>query len=116
MKTNVRHNGNVEAINSVHFLINVVASASGCVRRQSQESGDHDGHYCVCNATYCDTIPDVTKPHDHAKYTLITSSKNGLRFQVTRAAYENISPHDCEYSSEIFQCFSVIFLVFTEQH
>lgn len=38
---------------------------------------------CICNATYCDSL-DVPQPICN-KYTLITSSKSGKRFEVTTA-------------------------------
>ncbi|CAL1684507.1 unnamed protein product [Lasius platythorax] len=76
-----------------------VTSSTDCVKRRSTTSGD-DGHYCVCNAKQCDKTPDVIKPLNLAEYTLITSSKNGLRFRVSNGAFKKIEP-DCDLKSKI---------------
>lgn len=78
-----------EAINQIHFLMNIVTLTDGCIKRPSVADGDDDGHYCVCNATYCDQAPDAIKPLNPAEYILITSSKSGLRFHVSNGVFEN---------------------------
>ncbi|KAH0944899.1 hypothetical protein HN011_001420, partial [Eciton burchellii] len=62
-----------------------------CIKRRSKSRGDHDGHYCVCNATYCDKVPDAIRPLDSTGYTLITSCKSGLRFRVSNGNFENVN-------------------------
>lgn len=47
-----------------------------------------DGGVCICNETYCDTL-DVPEP-DHGEYILVTSSKDGKRFDATKG-YLNTS-------------------------
>lgn len=74
----------------------IVTSSTDCVKRRSTTRGD-DGHYCVCNAKQCDKTPDVIKPLNLAEYTLITSSKNGLRFRVSNGAFKKIEPDCGEY-------------------
>lgn len=64
-----------------------VASADGCVKRNSQHSGENDGHYCVCNATYCDGMPMIAKPLQPGVYNVITSSKSGLRFHLSQGEF-----------------------------
>ncbi|XP_020285849.1 glucosylceramidase-like isoform X1 [Pseudomyrmex gracilis] len=72
----------------VTLSIAVVAALNECVRRPSQETGQDDGHYCVCNATYCDEAPDATKPFfTSARYALITSSRSGLRFYMSNGIF-----------------------------
>ncbi|KAL6254876.1 hypothetical protein P5V15_014218 [Pogonomyrmex californicus] len=67
-----------------------IAPTTGCIRRRSQLNGDDDGHYCVCNAVYCDGAPNAVKPTNNpAKYVLITSSKSGLRFRKLSGEYSN---------------------------
>lgn len=68
-----------------------VTSSIDCVKRRSTTSGD-DGHYCVCNAKQCDQTPDAIKPLNLTEYTLITSSKNGLRFRVSNGIFKKIDP------------------------
>ncbi|XP_011634445.1 glucosylceramidase-like [Pogonomyrmex barbatus] len=66
-----------------------IAPTTGCIRRRSQLNGDDDGHYCVCNAVYCDRAPNAVKSNNPAKYVLITSSKSGLRFRKLSGEYSN---------------------------
>lgn len=42
-----------------------------------------DGYVCVCNETYCDSM-NVEKPQNFGDYVVISSSKAGQRFQVTK--------------------------------
>lgn len=69
----------------------LVASTNGCVKRRSEERGDEDGYYCVCNMLYCDEAPDVIRPLNPAKYALITSSKTGLFFHMSDGVFRNIT-------------------------
>lgn len=73
-------------------------STNGCVKRSLETTDDEDGHYCVCNATYCDTAPHVSKPRNPKRYFLITSSKSGLRFHISKKMFKNINPNNCKYS------------------
>lgn len=65
--------------------------ANGCIKRQSEENGDEDGYFCVCNAEYCDEAPDMIRPLNPAKYVLITSSKTGLFFHMSNGVFININ-------------------------
>ncbi|XP_050463921.1 lysosomal acid glucosylceramidase-like isoform X2 [Cataglyphis hispanica] len=76
-----------------------VTLSINCVKRRSTTSGD-DGHYCVCNAEQCDEAPDAIKSSNLAKYTLITSSKNGLRFRVSNGIFKNVNPNQDDYKSQ----------------
>ncbi|XP_011703009.1 PREDICTED: glucosylceramidase-like isoform X2 [Wasmannia auropunctata] len=67
-----------------------IAPTNGCLKRRSKESGDDDGYYCVCNATYCDEIPDANRPLNPAEYVLITSSKSGVFYHVSNSVFENV--------------------------
>ncbi|KAG7202136.1 hypothetical protein KM043_015822 [Ampulex compressa] len=69
--------------------------ANDCVRRKSVGSGDDDGHYCVCNATYCDSTPSLRKPLDPSKFNIVSSSKSGLRFQLSQGQFEKNVASDC---------------------
>ncbi|KAL6448955.1 hypothetical protein ACFW04_000590 [Cataglyphis niger] len=75
-----------------------VTSSINCVKRRSTTSGD-DGHYCVCNAEQCDETPDAIKSSNLAKYTLITSSKNGLRFRVSNGLFKQVNSNQ-DYKSQ----------------
>ncbi|XP_032682320.1 lysosomal acid glucosylceramidase-like [Odontomachus brunneus] len=80
-------------------IILIAVSVAGvttksCVKRRSESTGDEDGHYCVCNATYCDTTPHVFKPRNLERYFLITSNKDGLRFHVSSNIFRNFTPND----------------------
>ncbi|EZA51682.1 hypothetical protein DMN91_003573 [Ooceraea biroi] len=75
---------------AVLAAVSVNVESTGCIKRQSESRGDDDGHYCVCNATYCDEAPDAVKPPDPTGYVLITSCKSGLRFHVSSGNYDEI--------------------------
>ncbi|KAF0314616.1 Glucosylceramidase [Amphibalanus amphitrite] len=47
---------------------------------------DEDSVVCVCNATYCDTFPELTPPSG-ADVLVVTSSRGGDRFAVTSAQF-----------------------------
>ena len=53
---------------------------------------EHDSVVCACNETYCDTVPDVAPPTADAA-VLITSSRDGARFQVSSATW-SAEPRD----------------------
>ncbi|XP_036139198.1 lysosomal acid glucosylceramidase isoform X2 [Monomorium pharaonis] len=72
----------------------IITSTNGCIKRRSKENGDNDGYYCICNATYCDEIPDAIRPLNPATYILITSSKSGLLFHVSNGVYKNVEEID----------------------
>ncbi|XP_011881411.1 PREDICTED: glucosylceramidase-like [Vollenhovia emeryi] len=74
---------------SIFFAGHFLAPTNGCVKRRSEESGDHDGYYCVCNEVYCDETPDAIKPLNPSEYVLITSSKSGLFFHVSKGTFDN---------------------------
>ncbi|KAL0125251.1 hypothetical protein PUN28_004409 [Cardiocondyla obscurior] len=76
---------------TIIFIITIpviIAATNGCIKRQSNESGDDDGYYCVCNAVQCDEAPEAIKPLNPEKYVLITSSKSGLFFDVSNGVFE----------------------------
>ncbi|XP_024890942.1 glucosylceramidase-like isoform X1 [Temnothorax curvispinosus] len=84
---------------TIIFVISVavtIAPTNSCIeRRRSKENGDDDGYYCVCNAIYCDEVPDAIRPCNPAEYVLITSSKSGLFFNVSNGIYNNVEETDC---------------------
>lgn len=41
---------------------------------------------CVCNSTYCDTLPQLDELSS-GYYQLITSNKDGLRFEVSNGSF-----------------------------
>lgn len=43
---------------------------------------------CVCNATYCDTIPSPEKI-DEGQYVVYSSNKAGLRFNKVSGQFKN---------------------------
>ena len=47
---------------------------------------DEDSFVCVCNATYCDTFPELTLPSG-SDVLLVTSSRDGDRFAVSGAQF-----------------------------
>ncbi|KAK7085975.1 hypothetical protein SK128_000066 [Halocaridina rubra] len=65
----------------LYFLFLLASSsaqaATDCIPRQF----DHDSVVCVCNATYCDELGPVPWPVP-GDYSIITSSRDGLRFHV----------------------------------
>lgn len=52
---------------------------------------DEDSVVCVCNATYCDTFPELTPPSG-SDILLVTSSRDGDRFAVSSAQF---GPESC---------------------
>lgn len=57
------------------LLLSVAADAQGCVPRRFKSSSV----VCVCNATYCDGIPEIEARE--GVFVVYTSSRDGLRFQ-----------------------------------
>lgn len=51
-------------------------------------SYDFDSMVCVCNATYCDNIPQV-RPPLKGNYVWYVSSKDGLRFQRSVGSFKS---------------------------
>ncbi|TMW53582.1 hypothetical protein DOY81_001346 [Sarcophaga bullata] len=45
-----------------------------------------NGGVCVCTASYCDYLEDPT-PEDEAAFSLVSSSKAGLRFETTKGLF-----------------------------
>lgn len=43
---------------------------------------------CVCNATYCDTLPEDLSPAK-GQFISYTSNKAGLRFHIDKGAFQN---------------------------
>lgn len=60
--------------------------AESCVSRYYQEKS----FVCVCNATYCDTLPQLESLTD-GHYQMYTSNKDQLRFQKTIGSFEENS-------------------------
>lgn len=85
------------------FLVAPTKGSDCWIRRRSEESGNDDGYYCVCNAIYCDKVPRVIKPLNLSTYTLITSSKSGLFFHVSNGVFENIEKTNGKYWSYFFE-------------
>lgn len=54
---------------------------------------NHDSVVCVCNATYCDSLPPLPAPADDS-VTIVTSSSAGRRFSVSSAAWKPESRAD----------------------
>lgn len=77
-------------------MVFLVALTNGCIKRRSERSGEDDGYYCVCNASYCDEVPDAIRPLDPANYVLTTSSKSGLFFHISNGVFEN-EETNCKY-------------------
>lgn len=48
---------------------------------------DFDSVVCVCNSSYCDTIPKV-EPLLKGNYILFTSTKEGLRFKRSVGSFK----------------------------
>ncbi|KAL0125250.1 hypothetical protein PUN28_004409 [Cardiocondyla obscurior] len=97
---------------TIIFIITIpviIAATNGCIKRQSNESGDDDGYYCVCNAVQCDEAPEAIKPLNPEKYVLITSSKSGLFFDVSNGVFElkktseNSSPMIIVNRTDVYQ-------------
>lgn len=70
----------------VLILCAFLLGAAKCVYRPCQLREYTDGFVCVCNETYCDTM-DVEKPQKFGEYILITSTKAGQRFAVTKGQF-----------------------------
>lgn len=54
-----------------------------CSPRSPSTVSNTSSIYCVCNSTYCDDAPQVFRPNDRTRYTLISTSQGGLRFSVS---------------------------------
>ncbi|XP_051159839.1 uncharacterized protein LOC127280694 [Leptopilina boulardi] len=70
----------------VALLAGMMPFISGCERFSSNRG---DSLYCICDSNYCDKVPSVSKSSNNLKYTLISSSKEGLRFYVTNGTFSN---------------------------
>ncbi|XP_012257370.1 lysosomal acid glucosylceramidase-like [Athalia rosae] len=79
-------------INMRRYLLLVIlwiceaTTSSPCIHRDFGNGGT----VCVCNATYCDTNPEVAVP-EIGKFVQYTSSKDGLRLSVTQGAFTDKS-------------------------
>lgn len=49
---------------------------------------------CVCNASYCDTIPPL-KPVPNTQYVAYTTSKSGERLKQDVQSFANTSNSNC---------------------
>lgn len=70
------------------FLWSVVESAHKPCQLREYASG----YVCVCNETYCDTF-DVEKPQQFGEYIVVSSTKAGQRFAVTKGRFVRPAPH-----------------------
>ncbi|XP_018049451.1 PREDICTED: glucosylceramidase-like [Atta colombica] len=73
------------------LAVAAIESTNGCKIKRRSEFGDgsgDDGYYCVCDMTYCDEAPNVSKTTNYSKYFLITSSKSGFLFHVSNGIYK----------------------------
>lgn len=50
-----------------------------------------DGYVCVCTESYCDTM-DVEKPQKFGEYVMVTSTKDGKRFAVSKGLFTPPKP------------------------
>lgn len=65
------------------FVLNVVL----CVQKPCQLRKYPAGFVCVCNETFCDTM-DVDKPQKFGDFVLISSTKSGKRFDVSKGSFK----------------------------
>ncbi|XP_055305815.1 lysosomal acid glucosylceramidase-like [Sitodiplosis mosellana] len=65
------------------FVLNTVQ----CVLKPCQLRKYPDGYVCVCNETYCDTM-DVEKPERFGDFILVSSTKSGKRFDVSKGRFQ----------------------------
>ncbi len=71
------------------YWINNAVSAEDCIRRDYGKSS----FVCVCNATYCDTAPNVGSLAA-GQAVQITSSQNAARFLTTNLQFRRKSEHN----------------------
>lgn len=74
-------------MDSVATLVAFLAGTtliSGCERFSSNRG---DSLYCICDSNYCDKAPSISKPSDTSRYSLVSSNKDGLRFDVTNGTF-----------------------------
>ena len=62
--------------------------ASGCLKF-GKDPKISDSYYCICDSDYCDEAPSIVKTEEDLAYTMVSSNKDGLRFQVTNGTFKN---------------------------
>lgn len=65
------------------FVLNAVQ----CAQKPCQLRQYANGYVCVCNETYCDTM-EVEKPQRFGDFRLISSTKAGKRFEVSKGKFK----------------------------
>ncbi|XP_037793412.1 putative glucosylceramidase 3 [Penaeus monodon] len=85
-QTLTEHKTNMRSLCVLVALLGAAAAQVGkeCVPRNF----GFDSVACVCNATYCDEMGDVAFP-DSGFFTVITSSRDGLRFSPETMAMQD---------------------------
>lgn len=66
------------------LMISGIGTSKPCIYQSTNVGG-----ICICNETYCDTL-DVPQPNC-GEYILVTSSKNGKRFETIMANIDSVS-------------------------
>lgn len=65
-----------------YYQLNISAAAIPCNLREAEY-----GYVCVCNSTYCDTLPQLNDELTSGYYQLITSNEAGLRFEISNGSF-----------------------------
>ena len=73
------------------FLLVYSTAAVECILQS-------DHKVCVCNATYCDTLPPID-PVPKGQYVVFTTSKDGQRFFKEVMKVDNSSQTNGQYLS-----------------
>ncbi|XP_046617673.1 lysosomal acid glucosylceramidase-like isoform X1 [Neodiprion virginianus] len=59
-----------------------------CSPRMPTAVSNWSSPYCVCNSTYCDDAPRISRPSGSFRsYVLISTSKDGLRFSTSTGSF-----------------------------
>ncbi|KAJ3647979.1 hypothetical protein Zmor_019820 [Zophobas morio] len=93
------------------LLVSALVVLTGHSLAQECQKRDYgnDGHVCVCNSTYCDTVPPPNRV-EPPSYLIYTSNKAGLRFAKSEGRFiesneisdKTIQIHPNEKYQEIF--------------
>ena len=91
------HHETLDQLFFIYFILVSAAANQPCVPR-TMAGGD--SVVCVCNSTYCDTVPEMPTLTP-GMYAIYTSSRDGDRFNLTTAKVSSSASSGCKLTQVI---------------
>lgn len=83
----------VRLISGIIFVVTVTQTTSS-LNKCDQRVLDEDHRVCVCNSTYCDTVPPLDTDTTSSSYQLYSTSKSQLGFSKTTGNFGDFNATD----------------------